>query len=238
MSPTVVTTGRIDSSLTAPISAEDVPTRVDRLLAEAVAARASDLHLRPTGDGLEISWRRDGVLSPMTTWPKEWMANVVARLKVLAKLLTYRTELPQEGRLQTETPGVEMRLSTFPTLHGERAAIRIFGGEGQYLHIADLGLPEEIAGALTDHPFGSAEPKLVHVVFLRETPAPDEVALRALAQPGDGWHVGPRRFTLSTPGGYGTSKLAEKLPKLLPAPMTARNLRTIAALRAMLLAQP
>jgi type II secretory ATPase GspE/PulE/Tfp pilus assembly ATPase PilB-like protein len=42
-----------------------------------------------------------------------------------------------------------MRLSTFPTLYGERAAIRIFGGEGQYLHIADLGLPEEIATALT-----------------------------------------------------------------------------------------
>lgn len=97
---------------------------------------------------------------------------------------------------------------------------------------------EEIAGALTDHPFGSADPKLVHVIFLRETPAPDEATLRALALPGDGWHIGPRRFTLSTPGGYGTSKLAEKLPKLLPAPMTARNLRTIAALQAMVLAQP
>jgi len=96
---------------------------------------------------------------------------------------------------------------------------------------------EEIAGALTHHPFGDAEPKLVHVVFLRETPAPDAAALRALAQPGDGWHIGPRRFTLSTPGGYGTSKLAEKLPKLLPAPMTARNLRTIAALHDMVLAQ-
>lgn len=97
---------------------------------------------------------------------------------------------------------------------------------------------EEIAGALTDHPFAGAEPKLVHVIFLRETPAPDEAALRALALPGDGWRIGPRRFTLSTPGGYGTSKLAEKLPKLLPAPMTARNLRTIAALQAMVLAQP
>jgi hypothetical protein len=41
---------------------------------------------------------------------------------------------------------------------------------------------------------------------------------------------GPRRFTLHTPGGFGTSKLAEKLPRLLPCPMTARNLRTIAAL--------
>ena len=92
---------------------------------------------------------------------------------------------------------------------------------------------DEIAAALTDHPFADAEPRLVHVVFLRETPAPDEAALRALALPGDGWHIGPRRFTLHTPGGFGTSKLAEKLPRLLPGPMTARNLRTVAALQAM-----
>lgn len=91
----------------------------------------------------------------------------------------------------------------------------------------------EIAAAVADHPFEGAEPKLVHVVFLRATPAPDEAALRALALPGDGWHIGPHRFTLHTPGGYGTSRLAEKLPRLLPAPMTARNLRTVAALAAM-----
>lgn len=149
MPPTVVTTGRIDSSLAAPISAEDVPAGVDRLLAEAVAARASDVHLRPSGDGLEISWRRDGVLSPMTMWPKEWMANVVARLKVLAKLLTYRTELPQEGRLQTDTPGVEMRLSTFPTLHGEKAVVRLFVASGQYRLLEDLSLAEDLATSLS-----------------------------------------------------------------------------------------
>ncbi|MFM7443069.1 MAG: DUF1697 domain-containing protein [Tabrizicola sp.] len=93
---------------------------------------------------------------------------------------------------------------------------------------------DEVAAALTDHPFAEADPKLVHVCFLRETPAPDAAALRAVAQPGDGWHIGPRRFTLHTPGGYGTSKLAEKLPRLLPQPMTARNLRTLAALQAMI----
>jgi uncharacterized protein (DUF1697 family) len=98
----------------------------------------------------------------------------------------------------------------------------------------------EIAEALNDHPFQAADPKLVHVVFLRETPAPDEAALGALALPGDGWHIGPRRFTLSTPGGFGTSKLAERLPRLLPPPMTARNLRTVAELDRMArdLAQP
>ncbi len=95
----------------------------------------------------------------------------------------------------------------------------------------------ELEAALRDHPFGLADPKFVHVCFLRETPAPDEAALRALALPGDGWHIGSRRFTLHTPGGYGTSKLAERLPRVLPQPMTARNLRTLAALRD-LLAQP
>lgn len=88
----------------------------------------------------------------------------------------------------------------------------------------------EIAEALHDHPFAGAEGKAVHVVFLRETPVPDEAALRALALAGDGWHIGPRRFTVHTPGGFGTSKLAEKLPRLLPQPMTARNLRTVAEL--------
>jgi uncharacterized protein (DUF1697 family) len=92
---------------------------------------------------------------------------------------------------------------------------------------------EEMAEALIDHPFVGAEGNRVHVVFLRETPVPDAAVLRALALPGDGWHIGSRRFTLHTPGGYGTSKLAEKLPRLLAAPMTARNLRTVAALHAM-----
>ncbi len=92
----------------------------------------------------------------------------------------------------------------------------------------------DLAAALSDHPFGDADPKFVHVCFLRETPVPDEAAMRVLALPGDGWYVGASRFTLHTPGGFGVSKLAEKLPRLLPKPMTARNLRTLAALREMI----
>ncbi len=91
----------------------------------------------------------------------------------------------------------------------------------------------EIAMATSDHPFTGSDPRLVHVCFLRETPALDSSALEALALPGDGWHVGPCRFTLHTPAGYGRSKLAQRLPKLLPTPMTARNLHTVAALAAM-----
>lgn len=89
---------------------------------------------------------------------------------------------------------------------------------------------EEMEAALSDHPFATAQGDRVHVMFLRETPKPDEAVLRALSLPGDGWHVGANRFTLHTPGGYGTSKLAQRVARLLPAPMTARNLRTVAAL--------
>lgn len=90
---------------------------------------------------------------------------------------------------------------------------------------------QEIGQALADHPFADADPARVHVFFLRETPVPDVAKLSALALPGDGWHIGPRRFTLHTPAGIGRSQVAAKLP--LSGPMTARNLRTIAALAAL-----
>jgi uncharacterized protein (DUF1697 family) len=92
---------------------------------------------------------------------------------------------------------------------------------------------EEIAEALTDHPFQKADPARVHVFFLRKTPEPDDASLRQLALPGDDWHVGPNRLTLSTPDGIGRSRLARELERRLPQPMTARNLRTLAALHAM-----
>lgn len=92
---------------------------------------------------------------------------------------------------------------------------------------------DEIGEALTTHPFADADPKLVHVFFLRERPELDDAVLRTHALPGDGWHLGPRWVTLSTPAGIGRSRLADRLTRLLPSPMTARNLRTLAALDGM-----
>jgi general secretion pathway protein E len=93
-------------------------------------------------------WRMDGVLQPRGVWPNRWMTNVVARLKVLAELLTYRTDLPQEGRLKGGVDGVEMRLSSFPTLHGEKAVVRLFVGSGPLRHMEELQLPTDILETL------------------------------------------------------------------------------------------
>jgi type II secretory ATPase GspE/PulE/Tfp pilus assembly ATPase PilB-like protein len=131
-----------------PQQAEDVPARVDALLRAAVDAHASDLHLTPVADGLELAWRRDGVLNPLARWPGTFASNLVARLKVLAGLLTYRTDLPQEGRLRLTWTSVELRLSTFPTLHGEKAVVRLFVGSGRFRQLNDLQFPPDVLAEL------------------------------------------------------------------------------------------
>ena len=78
---------------------------IDSLLAAAQAAGASDLHLQPTPAGLAIRWRLDGVLQKVADISRGGASDVVSRLKVLAELPTYRTDVPQEGRIRQE--GVE-----------------------------------------------------------------------------------------------------------------------------------
>ena len=121
---------------------------VDRLIEEARIANASDVHLLPTAGGLEAKYRIDGVLQSAAIVANNVAANVVARLKVMADLMTYRTDVPQEGRIRGQAGDVEMRVSTFPTLHGEKAVIRLFGGVGRYQRLDDLGLPAEIRRVL------------------------------------------------------------------------------------------
>jgi type II secretory ATPase GspE/PulE/Tfp pilus assembly ATPase PilB-like protein len=122
---------------------------VDLILGEAALISASDVHLLPTAHGLEVLYRIDGVLQLAGTLPKSLLPNVVARLKLLANMITYRTDIPQEGRIIESDGDVEKRVSTFPTHFGEKVVIRMFGGLGQFRRLEDLGLPEEIKRTLS-----------------------------------------------------------------------------------------
>lgn len=117
---------------------------VELILKSASALGASDVHMQPTQVGLEVRWRIDGVLQGVAVLPGGAGLKVVARLKVLGELLTYRNDVPQEGRLRGGTGEVEMRLSTFPTLHGEKAVVRLFAGTDRYQMLDDLGLPQDV----------------------------------------------------------------------------------------------
>lgn len=125
---------------------------VDRLLQLAAEAGASDVHLDPLGGALGVRWRLDGVLHEIGQLRGESGPNIIARLKVLAGLLTYETALPQEGRIRDDALRVEVRVCTFPTLHGERAVIRVLGTGSESLRsLAQLGLPAGVLAELQKH---------------------------------------------------------------------------------------
>jgi len=119
---------------------------VDLVLTKAVECSASDVHFEPTNNSLEVRFRLDGVLHRVAVLTREVAANVVGRLKVMAELLTYRQDIPQEGRLTQGQAGfgVDMRVSTFPTIHGEKAAVRLFGAGAGILDLEQIGLPAPI----------------------------------------------------------------------------------------------
>jgi type II secretory ATPase GspE/PulE/Tfp pilus assembly ATPase PilB-like protein len=118
---------------------------VEQLLQTAAALGASDLHLQPTQQGLDLKWRMDGVLHTAGVVPLSKAGNVLARLKVLAGLLTYRTETPQEGRLPDAKLGLEFRVSTFPTLYGEKAVVRLLTtGSSTFERLDQLGFHRDL----------------------------------------------------------------------------------------------
>jgi type II secretory ATPase GspE/PulE/Tfp pilus assembly ATPase PilB-like protein len=128
---------------------EEYATRfVETVLGAAAERPVSDVHLTPTAGGLELRWRSDGVLETIGLFSPGEAADVVTRLKVLADLLTYRQETPQEGRLRRPQAALEMRVSTFPTLHGERAVVRIFRQTSELERLADLSLPDDLERTL------------------------------------------------------------------------------------------
>lgn len=124
---------------------------IQRILSEAARCNTSDVHFQPGKDGMEVRFRQDGVLHRLGLLPSETISQISARLKVLADLLTYKTNVPQEGRVRANrVPDVdkEIRISTAPTLYGERIAARFFAEENQYHYPDQLGLPDDIQTTL------------------------------------------------------------------------------------------
>lgn len=132
---------------------------VESLIARAVAAGASDVHLDPCEDGVAVRARRDGVLEAWDVLPADLAPRLVGRLKALADLLAYRTDLPQEGRIPADRNDarVEVRVAVYPTLLGERAALRFDVADRGLTELPGLGLaPEHLAalGRAFDQPEG------------------------------------------------------------------------------------
>lgn len=121
---------------------------IERFLHDAIARGATDLHIEPEERLVRLRHRIDGVLISGDTIPKPLHASLISRLKVMAGLDITEQRLPQEGRISQviDDRQVDVRVSTFPTTHGEKVALRIMEKDKLIRGIAELGFgPEGLA---------------------------------------------------------------------------------------------
>ncbi len=129
---------------------EGAARTLDALLEEAVRRRASDIHIEPWQDSVAIRFRVDGMLHDAAQLPSAHHARLIGRLKVVAQILTYQRDLPQDGRIDAGSVpcGKAMRVSTVPTIHGEKAVIRILDVDPRMFSLDALGFLPALSESL------------------------------------------------------------------------------------------
>ncbi|HDI83197.1 MAG TPA: type IV-A pilus assembly ATPase PilB [candidate division WOR-3 bacterium] len=133
------------SDLVAQVDSGPVVKYVNYLLRNAVKERASDVHIEPYEKEVRVRFRIDGLLHEHKPPPLKLFRAVVSRLKVMAKLKVQEKRLPQDGRFEARIDGrrVDFRISTVPTLYGEKVALRILDRSQASFDLRDLGFEEE-----------------------------------------------------------------------------------------------
>ena len=123
----------------------EIGALVNYLLIDAIKAGASDIHIEPWESTLVVRIRLNGVLNELVHLPLDLMEKISGRLKVMANLISYQTDLPQEGHApaNSEIGGVELRISIFPTVRGEKIVVRIFDPSNRSFDMSTLGFEED-----------------------------------------------------------------------------------------------
>jgi type IV pilus assembly protein PilB len=131
----------IESASSAPII-----KYVNTVLAQAIQARASDIHFEPFESEFKIRYRVDGALYEMSPPPRSLATAVTSRIKVMSSLNIAERRVPQDGRIQTTMAGrsVDLRVSTLPTQFGESVVLRVLDRTTVKLDLDSIGMPKNI----------------------------------------------------------------------------------------------
>ncbi|MGH2661707.1 MAG: GspE/PulE family protein [Actinomycetota bacterium] len=130
---------------------------VNMLITQAVAERASDVHVEPAERDIRIRYRIDGVLHEVMRSPKNIQNGLISRLKIMADINIAERRMPQDGRVGLVVGGkaVDLRVATLPTVFGEKVVIRILDKSSVLLKLDDLGFSE---GSYLRYEYGFRKP--------------------------------------------------------------------------------
>jgi type IV pilus assembly protein PilB len=137
----------LDEEVKAEDIGSDVVTFVNRILAEAFVKKVSDIHVEPYEKSFRIRFRFDGSLVEVARPPKSMMLPMVSRLKIMAQLDISEKRKPQDGRIKLQIGGapIDYRVSSLPTLFGEKVVLRLLDQSNLQLDMTKLGFePKQI----------------------------------------------------------------------------------------------
>ncbi len=119
---------------------------VTMILVDAVKSRASDIHIEPSERVVQVRYRIDGKLKNILKYPKHIQDSVVSRIKIVSDLDITNRRLPQDGRstLKLEDKKVDLRVSTLPSVYGEKVVIRLLDRATSLITLEELGMPENM----------------------------------------------------------------------------------------------
>jgi len=119
---------------------------VNTILVQALKRRASDVHLEPEEESLRVRFRIDGVLTEVMRLPRNLRAPVISRIKIMGGMNIAERRLPQDGHFSLKIEGreVDVRLSTMPTIFGEKAVMRLLDKEHKELKLLELGFEDNV----------------------------------------------------------------------------------------------
>jgi len=123
---------------------------INKILTDAILSGASDIHLEPRRNSLDIRFRQDGTLRHIDSIRREFQAACSSRLKIMAEMNIAERRLPQDGRISVTVEGrsVDMRVSSLPTQYGESLVLRILDKSGVRPQLSQLGFSERNLKAL------------------------------------------------------------------------------------------
>ena len=118
---------------------------VNSIIERAILERASDIHLEPRAEEMVVRMRIDGLLRSILTVPRDLQNAVISRLKIMGEMDIAEHRIPQDGRanVRVKSRDIDLRLSTLPTIYGEKVVIRLLDKDAQLLDASAIGLEGE-----------------------------------------------------------------------------------------------
>jgi type IV pilus assembly protein PilB len=154
-----IETDDIEEEEVAEVSSAPIVKLLNSIIEQAILTRASDVHIEPNQDGIKVRFRIDGDLTEIMNLPRSNLSALITRIKIMGKMNIAEKRISQDGRIEMsfKNHNVDMRISTLPTVYGEKTVLRLLDKSNFNFIKEDLGFSKKdlsILNNILSQPYG------------------------------------------------------------------------------------